>query len=1113
MNKHLTAASVFILLLFVLLCALPAAALEGQLNRFFEQNGPAWEIVPDARGDIVRRMWGQGIALDLRSDAVPGDVAAACDNLIERWGSLWGADRAQLGEPTIVRVHDLWFVRYDQQLNGVPVFGARLELRVHATGSVVLVRSDLIPGLSLAPDQPDVALNFERALEAAWDFCGIDAHSARISALAWPDRATQTAHWAWRIEARPGSGRTRPLCYIDDRDLDLIARRDLTNHAAVSGTVSANVHPLYGTQTPVELALAEQRVSLVGVGFDITDGSGDYSVEAGSGAVTLQAELDGPFLDVVDLGGASRITRATSAGDTEDLLWSDGNSSAAERDVFFHLTAARAFMKNLDTEFTGLDALLSAQTGAAGTCDAWWDGAGFYFTAAGGGCGDMGTFADVIYHEYGHAVTEQLGEEPDAFPDELLEAFSDYFACTITDDPQFGEYVQGTADPLRDIDQPDLVTPDDLTGDAEHDGMILSGALWDMRQNLIELLGPVAGQTLADDLFHFARYGLAQTFEDYMFDLWALDDDNGDLSDGSPHAYYIIEAFNRHGMGPQTGFDLLGATVQNDDNDNGTAEPGESIELVPTLSSRYKGTDELELTLSSDSEFVTVDSDSVTFPYVESWSEVTAGAGWQVSVSADAPFGTQIELEVEISTPDKSYSETEPLVLTVGSFQVLFVDDDGGQELEVYLNCGLLDSGYTFASWNVAGVEASPGLVDLGAYPVVVWNTGDQNENTLTAEDQTALAAYLEDGGALLMIGQGILNDIGATTFAAQYLHAASSELDTGATLLFPPENEPITAGMFFETLIYIYADEADVIVPGANANSLLLNHLSGANAIKFPQIGQEAYRMIFFSFSFEALPIEGTEPSTGPTLLARSLDWLLPLELIHSSPYDGQTDVLIDSEVTLRFTKPLDQESLELMINPDPGELSVSWSADSTEVTISHAEPFPGEGSEISVQVVSATDLLGNELQRGDTPNPFSFLTAGPPQPQTVAPDHGAADEPTEVLIQGAEFIETPQLALNDTPLEQVEFRSADVLTALVPEGLGQGTYDLIVTNPDGQSATLSNAFTVGQDDDSGDDDDDSGGCGCSMSAANGNSLSLSLMLYIALFLAAWLGLSRKQY
>jgi hypothetical protein len=110
--------------------------------------------------------------------------------------------------------------------------------------------------------------------------------------------------------------------------------------------------------------------------------------------------------------------------------------------------------------------------------------------------------AEVILHEYGHALHQSQGfnfgpEENGA----ISEGFADYWAVTVSDivSQQLGvleqeplpcvadwdsiSYTSGPVHCLRRVDR-DLHYPADLNGEVHHDGQIWSRALWDIRQAL-----------------------------------------------------------------------------------------------------------------------------------------------------------------------------------------------------------------------------------------------------------------------------------------------------------------------------------------------------------------------------------------------------------------------------------------------------------------------------------------------------------------------------------------------------------------------------------------------------------------------------------------------------
>lgn len=108
--------------------------------------------------------------------------------------------------------------------------------------------------------------------------------------------------------------------------------------------------------------------------------------------------------------------------------------------------------------------------------------------------------AEVILHEYGHAILDSqstpfgaFGASPEAGA--IHEGFGDYWAVTVSaviaptaDLPCVADwdavsYTSGTPHCLRRVDT-NLHYPEDLNGRVHHDGQIWSRALWDIRNKL-----------------------------------------------------------------------------------------------------------------------------------------------------------------------------------------------------------------------------------------------------------------------------------------------------------------------------------------------------------------------------------------------------------------------------------------------------------------------------------------------------------------------------------------------------------------------------------------------------------------------------------------------------
>jgi len=82
-------------------------------------------------------------------------------------------------------------------------------------------------------------------------------------------------------------------------------------------------------------------------------------------------------------------------------------------------------------------------------------------------------------------------------------------------------------------------------------------------------------------------------------------------------------------------------------------------------------------------------------------------------------------------------------------------------------------------------------------------------------------------------------------------------------------------------------------------------------------------------------------------------------------------------------------------------------------------------------------------------------------PEVFAMTPSQGANNVSTSVVITGQNFKSGLKAFLGKVAL-QVNNVTSTRIDAVVPAGLPDGTYDLTVENPDGQQATLLNAFTV---------------------------------------------------
>jgi hypothetical protein len=108
-----------------------------------------------------------------------------------------------------------------------------------------------------------------------------------------------------------------------------------------------------------------------------------------------------------------------------------------------------------------------------------------------------------------------------------------------------------------------------------------------------------------------------------------------------------------------------------------------------------------------------------------------------------------------------------------------------------------------------------------------------------------------------------------------------------------------------------------------------------------------------------------------------------------------------------------------------------------------------------VSKTVSTTVTTLGIYSLRGQASNP-------PPTVLAVDPIEGDNTIDTQITVGGTNFLDSPFVRIGEWYLAGAHFVSTSTLTGTIPAGLDPGTYDVTVENPDGQSATLTDAFTL---------------------------------------------------
>ena len=279
-------------------------------------------------------------------------------------------------------------------------------------------------------------------------------------------------------------------------------------------------------------------------GVTMTDSSGttDYTATDGTHTLSgnLDAWLDGPDLAVLDNGSAIHVAGADSFTLTHAAL------PPAAADVLHHFYVAEDWLRARWPSHAWLDIRVPATVRIPATCNAYYSSGTINFYAEGGGCIDTGRIADVVYHEIGHGIHEYTIESG-SFAGDVSEGSADFVAATIRDDATIGKGFFGPGTSIREL-ATDRRYPEDATGQVHNDGLIWGSFLWNLREQWRATYGDATGIPMVDELF-LGALQQGPSLTDLGAAVLVADDDDGDLTNGTPHACELEALLTVHGLG------------------------------------------------------------------------------------------------------------------------------------------------------------------------------------------------------------------------------------------------------------------------------------------------------------------------------------------------------------------------------------------------------------------------------------------------------------------------------------------------------------------------------------------------------------------------------------
>ena len=684
-----------------------------------------WQVIAQEETELPSRTWGAGVSIEGEGRAV------------EAWSWALGAfgwSPGLIGDVIWVEgnKHDRAFSR--QALNGQPVLGSMFQAKFRGD-RLVLVSSDWWPDL-VTVDANHTAAEMQALLEAdmaVGEASGnqgttyLTDFGAEDLGMAWLPVKTEVdgqviweAHSTWQVEVtgRRGVLPVRYLTWVDMVTGAVVMRSNQVVHEApavrtmggvmppaASGTVKALAHEAYPYEPESSLGMPHLELNVNGaVGY--TDEAGAFTLDIPGNVIGQTMELTGRYATVFTDGNTPALTFDLAVG-TDNSLSAPGN--AKEASAYRSVNLIHDHMREWLPEFTDLDFSMPVNIDVAGECNAFYDGASVNFYDLAAGCNPTSLIADVVYHEYGHAINDWYYNSLGSFflNGAMNEGYADLWAMSLADIAEIGKgfYVDNN-DGIRRYDEDPKVFPEDIVGEVHADGEIICGAWYDTHL----LMGGDWDQTLT--LFVDAYPGLqatvpngqeGQAYTDVLLDVLQADDDDDDLSNGTPNAAFILEGFDMHGITLFSYIDLAHDAVEFSAEEEDIVIEAEAALTFPYVT--YFDAARLHYRSSPNDAYTVVemaqDGDVFSYPIpglpqgsvVEYFMDVTDTFG---QTSAVTPVAS--ERQVNGNLPNYVLVGVEPVLIND-----LDVYSDFG-----YWDIGLLEDNATTGQWE----EGTP----IGSY-------------------------------------------------------------------------------------------------------------------------------------------------------------------------------------------------------------------------------------------------------------------------------------------------------------------------------------------------------------------------------------------------------------
>jgi hypothetical protein len=498
-------------------------------------------------GTVIRRIWG----VPFGYGSSPIDSALA---FVARYSGLFtpGASDLVLSGTQEVMPPKFTAVYFQQQVQGIPVDRGELTLLVrNAPDYPLVLASNSVRFVEPVALKPSVTAE---QVEELVRKLRPDLHQeSQPELMVYPGEERTHLAWVLTLDAHRPDKPERYRVFIDAHTGVPLEWRSEIYYVDITGRVQGyatpGLRPDHSQNPPVLQPMPQLRVSLSGGSSVFTNPEGFFTLPfSGSSSVTVRADLIGPWVRVVNQAGTTlSLQQTVTPPGPADFIFNTERVelNTAQVNGFLHTQIVHDFAKAINPRYPGIDYQIPCNVNINNTCNAYYSNRTINFYRSGGGCVNT-AYSTVIYHEYGHFIIS-MGH-PNASGD-YHEGMADATAALLTADPCLGLEFQGIGtgcirNAVNSVRYP-------CSGGVHYCGQVLSGAFW---QTYLSMRQRYSG-TPAFALQEVRKWYLNSILlrpsgisPQITIDVLTLDDDDGNIYNGTPHYSQINEGFSRHNL-------------------------------------------------------------------------------------------------------------------------------------------------------------------------------------------------------------------------------------------------------------------------------------------------------------------------------------------------------------------------------------------------------------------------------------------------------------------------------------------------------------------------------------------------------------------------------------